>query len=196
MEQQIAMALQRDGYGPPAPVPIFQWEAEFSQLLGLYRERAPESVLEVGTYHGGTLFHWLQNSREGTVVVSLDSYAVGVDNRHLYADWLPPGVSLVMLEGDSTKPATAKRVAKHSPFEWVWIDAGHRYHEVKADWDLYRPMCEPGGIVCLHDILPASRNHPTIEVNRLWQEIQAEYATDEIVADRSAAWGGIGIVHV
>ena len=52
---------QLPGYGPPTPVPIFQWEKEFEVLLELYRRETPERVLEIGTYHGGTLFHWLRN---------------------------------------------------------------------------------------------------------------------------------------
>jgi predicted O-methyltransferase YrrM len=190
------LAEQRAGYGPPAPVPVFQWEAEFAQLLDLYRERVPDRVLEVGTYHGGTLYHWLQNARPGATVVSVDTYKAGVDNRHLYDGWCPSDVTVVALQGDSNRPATAERVAAHGPFGWVWIDAGHRYDEVKRDWNLYGPMCEPGGIVAFHDVLPPSRTWPDIEVNRLWREIQGDHETSEIVADRNASWGGIGIVHV
>ena len=53
---------QLPGYGPPTPVPIFQWEREFEVLLELYRRETPAAVLEIGTYHGGTLFHWLRNA--------------------------------------------------------------------------------------------------------------------------------------
>ena len=65
------------GDGPPAPVAVFQWEAEFVPLLDLYRERAPRAVLEIGTYLGGTFYHWLQNARPGATVVSVDSYTEG-----------------------------------------------------------------------------------------------------------------------
>ncbi len=189
------LAEQRKGYGPPTPVPIYQWRTEFDQLLAIYRERAPERVLEVGTYHGGTLYHWLQNAPTGTIIVSVDTYAVGVDNRPLYSDWCPPGVTVLAIQGDSNDDDTARRVGKHGPYQWVWIDAGHHYDEVRRDWELYGPMCEPGGVVAFHDILPASRNHPKIQVHQLWQEIWAfGYRTEEIVADPNADWGGIGLV--
>ena len=191
------MVEQRAGYGPPAPVPVFQWETEFDQLLKVYRERAPKRVLEIGTFHGGTLFHWLQNATEGISVVSVDSYAVGVDNRHLYKSWCPAGVEVVAFKGDSHDPFVATQVEAYGPYEWVWIDAGHYYPEVKADWETYRPMCAPGGLVCFHDILPPSQAHPEIEVSQLWEEIkQAGYKTEEIVADRAASWGGCGLVFV
>jgi predicted O-methyltransferase YrrM len=85
------MPPQAEGYGPPTPVPIFQWEQEFNELLDLYRKLKPKRVLEIGTYHGGTLYHWLTNARKGAKVATVDSYAAGVDNRHLYNDWVPDG---------------------------------------------------------------------------------------------------------
>ena len=187
-------AQQLPGYGPPTPVPIFQWEAEYSVALELYRRVHPESVLEVGTYHGGTLYHWLTNARPGTRVVSVDSYAVGVDNRHLYDEWVPDGVELTVLCGDSHAAETVEEVSKHAPFDWCFIDAGHYYDEVLADWNAYRPFVAEYGVVLFHDILPPTLAHPEIEVARLWEEIKAEYPCLEIVADQTAEWGGIGVV--
>ncbi len=189
------MARQRPGYGPPAPVEIFQWQEEFDQLLNIYRERKPKRVLEVGTYHGGTLYHWLANATPGALVVSVDSYAVRVDNRHLYQAWCPDNVEVVALEGDSHSDLTVARVEQYAPFDWVWIDAGHYYLEVSQDWDLYAPMCEEGGVVCFHDIRPASRNHPEIEVSQLWREIKATGADTQEIYGHSIDWGGIGIVY-
>lgn len=183
-------------YGPAAPVPVFQHEAEFAELLDLYRARKPRRVLEIGTYHGGTLYHWLQNAAPGTTVVSLDSYAVGVDNRTCYSEWVPEGVTLEVIEGDSRDPATVGAIGRWSPYEWIFIDAGHWYAEVKSDWDNYSPMCVEGGVVCFHDILDDRVHHPEIEVAQLWREIKnarERYAWMEIVNDPDAWWGGIGI---
>lgn len=188
------MIDQQPGCGPPAPVPILQWESEFEVLLELYRRLEPANVLEVGTFHGGTLFHWLQNTvRPGALIVSVDSYAVGVDNRHMYDDWNPGHVHLFPLEGDSHNPRMVDAVAAYGPFDFVFVDAGHFYAEVKRDWELYSPMVKPGGMLCFHDILthPA---WPSIEVGRLWDQIKKDHKTFEIVADRNAEWGGIGVV--
>lgn len=185
------------GYGPEAPVPIFQWEREFSVLLAIYRVKAPRRVLEVGTYYGGTLYHWLTNVRPEAIVVSIDSYAAGVDNRSLYADWAPPGVAVHAIEGDSHAPETVAQAAEHGPYDWLFIDAGHSYDEVKADWDAYVPLCAPAATVVFHDILPPSAQHPEIEVETLWREIQrGGYVTQEIVADPEAPWGGLGVIYL
>jgi predicted O-methyltransferase YrrM len=188
---------QRAGYGPETPVPIFQWEAEFSALLHLYRERQPSKVLEVGTYHGGTLYHWLQNARSGATVVSVDSYQAGVDNRHLYDSWKPYGIALRVIEGDSREDHIVDAVQFCGPYDWVFVDAGHYLHEVTSDWENYGSMCVPGGVVVFHDILPPSSDHPEIEVERLWREIQRQgFLTREIVHDVNASWGGIGICYI
>ncbi len=190
----VTMIEQQPGCGPPAPVPVLQWQAEFEVLLELYRRLEPANVLEVGTYHGGTLYHWLQNTaRPGAKIVTVDSYAVGVDNRHLYDDWNVNDTRLVVVAGDSHDEETIQRVWKHGPFDFVMIDAGHYYNEVQRDWQRYGAMVKKGGLVCLHDILthPA---WPSIEVGRLWDEIKKDHLTFEIVADRDAEWGGIGVV--
>jgi predicted O-methyltransferase YrrM len=192
----LEMAPQATGYGPPAPVPVFQWEAEYTQLLDLYRELAPKRVLEVGTFHGGTLYHWLTNAAEGATVATVDSYAVGIDNRHLYDDWVPDGVTLKVIAGQSAAESTVAQAKAWAPYDFIFIDAGHYYTEVKADWEAYLPLAQKGAVVAFHDILPPSVVHPEIEVARLWAEIKEEFETEEFVADRDADWGGIGVVRL
>lgn len=181
-------------YGPKAPVPIFQHKAEFEALLDIYRERQPRSVLEIGTYHGGTLYHWLKNAAPGARVVSVDRYSENVDNRALYSQWANGDIDLHAIEGDSHAAQTVAQVYLLGPFEWIFIDAGHLYEDVVEDWRRYREMATAGGVVVFHDILDHP-NHPEIEVERLWREIQrAGYMTTEIVADYRADWGGLGVV--
>jgi len=182
-------------YGPNTPVPIFQHEWEFATLLTLYKKRKPKRVLEIGTYHGGTLYHWLK-SGSPEIVVQVDSFAMGVDNRDKFSAWCKAKTQLHSIVADSTNPDTVKLVEPYGPFDWIWIDAGHYDHEVRADWANYGPLAAPGAIACFHDIL-THPNHPEIEVERLWRELQAQgHVTQELVADRSADWGGIGVVYL
>lgn len=173
----------------PSAVPCLQREAEFMELLDLYREREPKRVLEVGTYHGGTLYHWLRNAQPGATVVSLDSYRTEVDNRGLYESWMPTGVDLMIVEGDSRYVQVIECVAQWASYDWVFIDAGHLYDEVRDDWLNYGAMCAKGGVVAFHDILYT-------HVARLWNEIAAEHETREIVSDPTTEWHGIGCVFV
>lgn len=171
------------------PVPILQREGEFDVLLDLYRRRAPKRVLEIGTYHGGTLFHWLQNAEPGALVVSVDSYATPVDNRYLYPEWTPEGVRLVVLMGDTRDPYTLINVVGTSAqYDWIFIDAGHFYNEVKHDWETFGPLAAQGGLVAFHDILYQGG------VAQLWAEVKAEHETLELVSDPTTEWYGIGCV--
>ena len=192
----VTLIDQEPGCGPAAPVPILQWEKEFQVLLEIYRRAQGASlrVLEIGTYHGGTLYHWMQNCvAPNQTIVTVDSYAVGVDNRHMYDDWITNGCKLVVIEGDTNSAGTINQVEDHGPYDWLFIDAGHYLPEVTADWNNYRPMVRPGGIACLHDII-THPSWPSIEVGQLWAEIKNDYDTFEIVADPRAQWGGIGVV--
>ncbi len=199
MTKTVEMVFQQDGFGPPAPVEIFQWEAEFNQLLDLYREQKPKRLLEIGTYYGGTLYHWLKNATPGATIVSLDSYVTGVDNRHLYDTWVPDDVNLVVVAADSNNPDTVQTVLEASgnlSFDWVFIDGGHYYAEAKADWEIWKPLAIPGGIVILHDIV-TNPEWPWIEVEILWREIQREgYITREIVCDKPDPVCGLGVVYL
>jgi cephalosporin hydroxylase len=173
-----------------APVPVLQHPGELDRLLDLYCERQPRRVLEVGSYHGGTLWHWLQNAQPGTIVVSVDHH-VHADNRRLYPDWTPAGVTLHVINGDSHDPFTVASAAAHAPYDWILIDADHTLPGVTRDWELYRPYAAPGGIVALHDITPSS--DPSIDVAPLWAQLIARHDTIEI----SEPGGyGIGIVHI
>ena len=187
--------------GLETPVPLLQKHVEFRALLNLYQERKPKRVLEIGTFHGGTLYHWLRQATTGAVVVSVDSYAVGADNRHLYPEWVPAGVRLHVIGGDSRSPETIAQVAAQAPFDWCFVDADHSYEAVADDWRNYRPMVR--GVLCLHDIIAAH-----VGVPHLWREIQRQgYLTQELVGPHQPGepewglrpdtpWGGIGLVYL
>jgi predicted O-methyltransferase YrrM len=177
----------------PTPVPIFQREWEFARALELYVARRPARVLEIGTFHGGTLYHWLRLARPGTQIVSVDSYTAGVDNRERYPEWTPRGVTLTVIAGDSRQAATVEAARAHAPYDWIFIDAGHFLEEVTDDWRNYSPMCAPGGVVLLHDIIPG--HHDWLQVDQLWEQLQHEGAlTQELTCQHDLDWGGIGVV--
>lgn len=173
-----------------------QHEREFLDLLKIYLERKPSRVLEIGTYEGGTLFHWL-TAGDPEVVVVVDDFTQ--TNRlawpKVWATWAAEVTRLEVIAADSRSPGTFETVQEFGPFDWAFIDADHSYDAVRADWERYRPLCT--GVVAFHDILPPSANHPEIQVSRLWAEIKTEgYRTVELIDDPAADWGGIGVVFL
>ena len=177
----------------PDPPVAMQHAAELDALLELYTARKPRRVLEIGTYEGGTLYHWLKGRPK--IVVSVDDFSMGGDNRSLYPGWTPARTRLEVVAGSSRDPETFEAVAPLAPFDWAFIDADHSYPAVRADWELYLPLCE--GVIAFHDILPPSADHPEIQVSALWAEIKdAGYRTVELIDDPGAPWGGIGVVFL
>jgi predicted O-methyltransferase YrrM len=177
-----------------ATTPVFQWPGEFARLLALYATRAPKRVLEIGTYHGGTLKQWLT---QGTPerVVAVDLFLPRYDCRVKAAQWAQAaGVELFTQQGDSHDPDLIDDVAELGPYDWIYLDADHAYAAIAADWHAYAPLLAPGGVVVLHDIIACPVRHPEIEVPRFWGELHAAYQTTEIVDDPQAAWGGLGVV--
>jgi predicted O-methyltransferase YrrM len=173
------------------PVTILQDEWEFSRVLDLYRVRKPLRCLEIGSYYGGTLFHWLKNAQKWSTIVSVDTQTACPGSRHLYPEWTPENVTLIDICGDSHNQETKDRVSSLGPFDWVFIDADHYYESVKEDFETYREMCT--GILLLHDI--CTTPDPSIEVDRLWKEIQRQgYITQEIVANDNQL--GIGVIYL
>lgn len=174
--------------------PVFQRPAEYEQLLRLYERTSPRQILEIGTYYGGTLKQWLRRAAAGTVIVAVDTYSP-VDRRTDFNDWVLPGCRLHTVQGSSTDPQVIATVRELGPFDWIFIDAGHYYQEVRNDWDNYSPMVAAGGHIILHDILQHP-SHPEIEVARLWREITAtESNWWTYIEDTTAPWGGIGVVQ-
>ena len=170
------------------PVPIGQDQQEFTQLLELYRERQPRRVLEIGTWHGGTLYHWLTNASPGGVVVAVDDHHT---NAGMYHAWQPPDVELVTIQGDSHNPDTIDQAAQHGPYDWIFIDAGHTYHDVTADWHNYHPMAAPDAIIAFHDITPT--NDPDIDVAALWLQLAPLNNTIELTEPGGR---GIGVIYL
>jgi predicted O-methyltransferase YrrM len=175
------------------PVEVLQHELELERLVDLYRARRPRRVLEVGTFAGGTLYHWLTHAAPFpplTVVVAIDTY-LHRDNRDLYPEWMQDGTELVVIEGDSSDTTVISQAAALGPYEWVYIDADHYLESVRRDWQAYGALAAPGGLVVLHDITPTP--DPTIEVDRLWAELEQGHDTETIVEPGGF---GFGIVHV
>lgn len=189
----------RDASQGPGDTPAYIWQRtwELERLLDAYRALGPRRVLEIGSYTGGTLYHFLQASTPGTLVVSMDLYNNrAVDNRALYPEWTPDGVDLHVMQADSTDLDTVSDVWDMAPFDFVFIDGDHLEQSVRKDWKNYRMMVRPGGIVALHDILPAP-GIDYIQVEPVWREIQRQgFKTREIIADPDAEWGGIGVVYI
>lgn len=170
------------------PVGVLQRRWELQQLVDLYHRRMPKRVLEVGTYHGGTLAHWAAAGWYPEIV-SIDTFTAD-DPRARF-----PHVRF--LQGDSRDPAMVRAARRFGPFDFIFIDGGHSEQEAQDDWNAYHQLAAPGGVIALHDILPGRGAQSWIQVEPVWRRIQRQgYVTQEIVASVDVDWGGIGVVYL
>jgi predicted O-methyltransferase YrrM len=175
----------------------YQTEGEFLELLRRFQGLGPRSsVLEIGSLGGETLRHWIGNMESGARIVSLDLRVPPSDDRHeshrhgqevLWPEWAASaGISLTVLNADSTRRETVARVRElASQVDFLFIDGGHEYATVRADYINYGPLVRPGGLVALHDI----QGIP--DVARFWNEIRGSGASEEI---RHPGGWGIGLL--
>jgi predicted O-methyltransferase YrrM len=168
---------------------------ELAALLVRFRRLHPARVLEVGTARGGTLRAWLANLPRGGVVVSVDLPWEGEDWRETFARWVPEGVTLHCMPGNSRAPEIRAAVERLvGSVDFLFLDGDHSYAGVRQDYEAYGRIVRPGGLIAFHDAL-RSPFHPEIEVWRVWQEIRASGARTEEIVARATAGGGIGLVH-
>lgn len=169
------------------PVETAQTPFELDLMVALYERHAPKRVLEIGSWHGGTLWHWLQ--LPGVTVVSID------DTMFEAADWLKwaseAGTDLRLLQGFSYDQAIIDRARALGPYDFIFIDAEHTYEAVKSDWDNYSPMAAPGCLVAFHDFQKRSGPYG---VDILWNELKSVTGSRTVeISQRSDPPGFQGI---
>jgi len=155
------------------------------------RIRGAKSILEIGSCHGNSLRLFAQVAAPGAVIRSIDlgdgtDWRDGESTVHelqeTIRDLKEEGFEAKALFNNSHSLEAIRWAQQWAPYDFVFIDAGHSYEDVKADWENYGPM---GKVIAFHDICYEPR-----EVRRLWAEIKDEFITDEIVASRM----GIGLI--
>ena len=200
---------------PNCPVPLTQSHWEFKRLLNIFHELKPSRILEIGSEHGGSLWHWITNAAPGSTIVAVDYlHAEGTQwrpqqlrLRDRWERWAKEArVNLHIVNADSTQPDTIEAVRKLAPFDFAFIDANHRYEYVRPDFLNYgRGMVRDGGVVALHDLLPSSIDPHGIQVHEFWRQIVAAgYVTQELYSSPQQRFSefnnkvgfGIGVVYI
>jgi predicted O-methyltransferase YrrM len=194
-----AEAIRRDAY---------QKLNELEPLIALVRERRPRTVVEIGTFKGGTLFALCQVADPNALIVSIDLpkgkglFGGGYswrEGRRL-RKFAQPGQTLKTLRRDSHAPETVRQVEDllgGRPIDFLMIDGDHRYEGVKRDWESWKPLVAPGGLIAFHDILDHPEQ-PLSQVDRFWRELAPTEKTVEFTDPDEdwghGQWGGIGVV--
>jgi predicted O-methyltransferase YrrM len=168
---------------------------ELAPLIGLLRTHRLETVVEIGTARGGTLWLWCRLADPEAVIVGIDLAAA--PGLRSYA---ASQQTLRFLASDSHLAATREAlvgILTGRPIDFLMIDGDHTYEGVRRDFELYSPLVAEGGLIAFHDIVRPSHQE-SCRVDVLWDEIKAGFRHVEIrerPGDRAwEQWGGIGVL--
>lgn len=184
--------------------PAVQVPSELCALGKILQSLRPKCAIEIGTYRGGTLYFLTRLADPRATIISIDlpggGFGGGYGSRRawLYRRMARPGQRIHTLRGDSHSGAMverARRVLRHEPLDYLFIDGDHTYDGVKRDFELYAPFVRRGGIIVFHDITEQPTEN-LCEVWRLWNQVKAHYRYSEIVEDPRQGWAGIGVLFI
>lgn len=188
---------------PGCPVLVAQNRQELLWIIEIYRYVKPMRVLEIGSLYGGTLWHWMNNSSPGTVLVSLDwNIYSNTEKKEVVKKWRKrwfewakeSGTVLRTIWGDSRLPETIAKAKRYAPYDFIFVDGGHLYDVVNADYENYYPMLSRRGRMAFHDIAGGSPRSQ--EVAQWWQDvIVPNHPTRlEMIAEPESGMFGIGVI--
>lgn len=176
---------------------VLQVYEELVNLAYWLRGFAPRNVMEIGTV-GSTFFLLSRLATGKKVAVDLRDIRPKIHNFMFGHDWC-------FIQGDSQSAETREAVGRYcNEFDLIFIDGDHRYEGVKRDFENYRDMLSPRGVILFHDIDPDHAFKTTVggEAWRFWQELE-EGTKTTLCCSRSSGrieclgtpvhFGGIGI---
>ncbi len=181
-----------------------QLREEILPFLELLKNRRPDSVLEIGTFTGGSLFLFTRIASDNAHIISVDLpggvYGGG------YAAWKIPlfksfasrQQQINLIRANSHLDQTLLQVKScldSKAIDFLFIDGDHTYEGVRRDFEMYSPFVSPDGIIALHDIVPALANNGS-GVHRFWIEVKKKYRHIEFVRDWKQGSCGIGVLFV
>ncbi|MDH4228518.1 MAG: class I SAM-dependent methyltransferase [Nitrospirota bacterium] len=173
-----------------------QIPSEILSLAQAVEAIKPRVILEIGTARGGTALIWAHLASHKLITCDL------LDKRG-FADLVrafpPPGSTckVEVLIGDSHAPDFIQRVKnalRGELVDFLFIDGDHTEAGVGQDFENYRGLVRPGGLIAFHDI---AEKQPlaTNQVQHFWKRIRGQHDVREFVADRGQCGFGIGVIR-
>jgi predicted O-methyltransferase YrrM len=175
---------------------------ELTSFTRMVRAMRPRAVLEIGTAQGGVFWLLCRLGAPNATLISLD---LPPDERHSGGEHraidLPsmkePAQTVHVVHGNSHDAATLERVKQllaGTPLDLLFIDGDHTYDGVRQDYEMYRSLVRPGGLIAFHDIVHT--HWPECQVDRFWGELAKDSSLrpQAIFGRVPSHFGGIGVV--
>ena len=115
----------------------------------------PKTIVEVGVFRGGTFTFWRH-------ILDKEGLLIGVDlndRGYMYSieqEYSQDKNTKFIVGLKSNEPMCVKKVKdelKGRPIDILFLDAGHRYEDVRGEFLNYGPLVRPGGLIIFHDIV-------------------------------------------
>ena len=181
-----------------------QKRQEIIPLLKLLVDRRPRFICEIGTSFGGTLFQLARVSHPEAKIISIDC-GLSVVRSKVHARMGNNSQRIFCLRFDSGASDTIQKVHAilgTNKLDFLLIDGDHSYDGVSKDFKNYSPFVRKGGLIAFHDILPDYKTKLGIDtgnwtggVPQFWQELKANYDTEELLEDSNQDGYGLGLIH-
>lgn len=191
-----------EGYGRYRSIAPMQVDSEICTLVKILQEEQPDTLMEIGTAQGGTLFLWTQALPSVSQFISLDlpggRFGGGYTKKRVELFEEFTNEELVCIRKDSQNEETLEEIQNilgERKLDFLFIDGDHTYKGVKKDFKRYSALMADGGIIALHDIVDHGPEDDC-EVDVFWKEIKQEYETEEIIENSNQGWAGIGLVYM
>lgn len=175
---------------------------ELAAFAKLVRSISPKRVMEIGTAQGGVFWLLCQISAPDATLISLDlppsdrmsgGEKVDIDLQSMKQ----PDQRVFAVHGsshDTDVHGRAAEILNGDLIDLLFIDGDHTYEGVASDYEMYRPLVRPGGIIAFHDIIRTP--WPDCNVDRFWGELSSDKRLQprSLLTVGKASFGGIGIV--
>ena len=176
-----------------------QHRRELVELARLVATLQPKTLLEIGTFRGGTLFVFARLAAPDATIISLDlpisrmGRLYRVAQEPLFHKFTLDRQDLHLLRKNSHAPATkeeVQRILGGRPLDFLFIDGDHAYESVKRDFEQFAPLVDDQGVIAFHDIAMG----PPSGVAKFWRELSKYPVRTEFVHDTIVRPMGIGVV--
>lgn len=158
----------------------------------------PQTVVEIGTAEGGSLFVWSQYLKSVDYIVSIDK-----DHTKESMDKcgsMAADTEIRCIDSISQDPDAVNNTHKFiqpNGIDFLFIDGGSLKHEVRADYENFSDMVNPGGIIAFHDILTHRERPESVEVYEVWKEVREDASEFvEITETIDATEYGYGLMYL
>jgi len=184
-------------------VAAMQVRQEIIALAEEVRARRPQTVLEIGTAKGGTLFLFSRLAAQSATLLSVDlpfgKFGGGYPpyKAALYRSFALPGQTIELIRADSHAEQTfalVKSLLNGRTVDFLFIDGDHSLRGVQTDFERYSQLVTDGGLIAFHDIVPGPPD-AVGEVPVFWQELKRMSSLDAEICEFVRDWnqGGLGI---